>query len=207
MSDSDETERFEARVSSELVEAAGPWEYGEKKQLIEDALKQRAYGDGVVETEAVVGRIRDHLEDDITARKRLEREFSNFPPAAEKVREFRIEQTHAVARANRNRLTENEERIANRDADPEAASPGFSVSPAAAVEELLGDQDTLSDRIITEGPENPAVQSHAERCGMDPEEFWAFAQEELSDEAFVTEAESLLAPSSEKSVATDGGSS
>jgi len=108
VSDSDETERFEARVSSALVEAAGPWAYGEKKQLIEDALKQRAYGNGIVETEAVITENRGKLEAAIAAFRRLEQEFSNVPQFgfAERIREERIALTYEFARANHERRKE-----------------------------------------------------------------------------------------------------
>lgn len=101
VSDSDETERFETQgVSSELVEAAGPWAYGEKKTAIEQMLKLRAYGSGIVDTEAVIESLREQLEGTISAFKRMEHEFSNIPSVAERIKEERIALTHEVARAN-----------------------------------------------------------------------------------------------------------
>lgn len=99
MTDSGETERFETQgVSSELVEAAGPWTYGEKKAEIERMLKRRAYGQDFVAAEVLDEYAFEQLESMRRALIPVKQQFHNLPSVIEELETFERELIHDVAR-------------------------------------------------------------------------------------------------------------
>ena len=144
----------------------------------------------------------------------IEEELSNMAPElAERLREARLSVAHEATDGCYERVQCAESEADARATDPEAASPGVSISPADAARELLMPDSTdrhpaterLPDRCINEGPENLGVQHWAEKCGMDPVEFWEVVQETMPAVALVTESEAVHSGSPD--VATDGGDS
>ena len=193
--------RFEFRLSSELnerVEARPDITRADAGRL---GFEIAASGEEFASVKRMNERDFELLAGVESEYRAIEAELSNaLPDLADRLREARLSVAHEVTRDCYERVQWAESEAGARATDPEAASPGYEKSPVEAVESLLNPDGTLAHRMRTEGAENPAVETQAEKCGMTPDEFWGLVQEVLSGEAFESRLRS-------GAVATDGGGS
>lgn len=141
----------------------------------------------------------------------IEEKYDDVAPSiAEELREARLSAAHEVTRDCYERVQWAESETVERESDPQASSPGFDISPVEAAESMVDSSGTVADAMLTEGPENLAVQTQAEKCGMEPIEFFEFMIQELDDDQLelsdrfgtrYDERESVVS----QPVATDGG--
>jgi hypothetical protein len=131
--------------------------------------------------------------------------------------ELMQEREQAVVDTNKERLQQVQSQVAARESDPESVSVGAEKTPKEAAEALVNPQSkdspsTVPDDVLTQGPENAAVQNQAQKCVMDPKEFFEFALDELDDDLLEVEfgtrydrSKSTVEHAVDSGIATDGG--
>lgn len=100
---------------------------------------------------------------------------------AEELREAQLSAAREVTQACYDRVQWAEGEVESLETSTEEATPGTTMSPAEAAHELINGIGEVEPGLLEEGPENLMVEMRAEKCGMDPSEFFAFAIEELAD--------------------------
>ncbi len=195
-SDADEDEMVQANfdVRKSVKDTAQEnTEHGGWSEGLRQAAREMAYGEPIADaeekcdlkrvqwerTEAGIDTVLSDLADDASAGGAV-----SLEAVQERFDEFRRKQDETIAQANAERLQQAQSKVADRDADPNTLSVGAEMTAVEAAEEMLDDTGRVPDTYIREGPENVGVQNFAEKCGMEPAEFWETAQKQLSDEAF-----------------------
>lgn len=218
-SDEEEITWFSTRQPKPLVEAAG---IENKTQWVNRHLQQEVRGEEIVEAETKNEVAREQSDNTLEAIESvrsdlLKRGESSGAVSIEQVEdaltELMQEREQAVETSNKERLQQAQSRVADRESDPESVAVGAEKTPVEAAEALVDDTGTVPDAYLKEGPENVAVQKHAEECGMDPVEFYEFVLSELDEalleiEGFGTwydRSESATEHAGGSGVATDGG--
>lgn len=139
-----------------------------------------AKGEEVAETEAINERVFEVLALVEAEYEEIESDLSiAAPELAERLQETRISVIHEATKDCYERKKSAELEVDARESDTTTASPGYELSPAEAAESLIDDRGMLSPKFFEDGTENLAIRHHAEKCGMNPDDFFEYLAEEL----------------------------